>query len=191
LIRGYAKRIPEWKGKPKAFRLDLLTNVSHTGAMALRNKNRLDRVDLAILTELQADARISISELARRVGRSAPAVAERVRKLEEAGVIEGYRAQINPAALGFSVIALIELTTTPAHYDEVNRYAARTPEVQECHFVTGGASFIVRVVARSIDNLRRIIEELSVYGSTRTSVALASPIIKTRFDLEALVRSDG
>ena len=110
----------------------------HNAVMASKNKSSIDRVDLAILTELQADARISISELARRVGRSAPAVAERVRKLEEAGIIEGYRAQINPAALGYSVIALIELTTTPAHYDEVHRYAARTPEVQECHFVTGG-----------------------------------------------------
>jgi len=155
--------------------------------MPSKPKARLDKVDLAILTELQEDARISMSELARRVGRSAPAVAERVRKLEEAGVIEGYRAQINPAALGLEVIALIELTTTPTHYDEVDRYAARTPEVRECHFVTGGASFIVRVVARSIDDLRRVIEELSVYGSTRTSVALASPIIKTRLDLEALL----
>lgn len=154
--------------------------------MPSKPKVRLDKVDLAILTELQDDARISMSELARRVGRSAPAVAERVRKLEEAGIIEGYRAQINPAALGFEVIALIELTTTPAHYDEVERYAARTPEVRECHFVTGGASFIARVACRSIDNLRRVIEEMSAYGSTRTSVALASPIIKTRFDLEAL-----
>jgi len=154
--------------------------------MPSKPKVRLDKVDLAILTELQEDARISMSELARRVGRSAPAVAERVRKLEEAGVIEGYRAQINPAALGLEVIALIELTTPPAHYDDVNRYAARTPEVRECHFVTGDASFIVRVVTRSIDDLRRVIEELSVYGSTRTSVALASPIIKTRYDLGAL-----
>ena len=155
--------------------------------MPLASKHRLDEIDLAILTELQADARISTSELARRVGRSAPAVAERVRKLEEAGVIEGYRAQINPEALGFAVIALIELTTTPAHYNGVNRYAEKTPEVRECHFVTGGASFIVRVATRSIDDLRRIIEELSAFGTTRTSVALASPIIKTKFDLSGLL----
>ena len=154
--------------------------------MALSSKYAPDEIDLAILTELQNDARISISELARRVGRSAPAVSERVRKLEEAGIIEGYRAQINPAALGFSVIALIELTTTPAFYEKVNRYAEKTAEVRECHFVTGGASFIVRVVTRSIDDLRRVIEELSAFGTTRTSVALASPIIKTSFDLAAL-----
>ncbi len=147
----------------------------------------MDQIDLAILSELQRDARISTSALARRVGRSAPAVAERVRKLEEAGIITGYRAEINLAALGFSVIALIELTTTPAHYDDVNRYAARAPEVRECHFVTGGSSFIIRVVARSIDNLRLVIERLSAFGATRTSVALASPILKTAFDLSPLM----
>jgi len=155
--------------------------------MTFGSENSLDEIDLAILQELQKNARISISELARRVGRSAPAVSERVRKLEEANVIEGYRAQINPAALGLSIIALIELTTTPSFYEQVNRYAEKTPEVRECHFVTGGASFIVRVVTRSIDDLRRIIEELSAFGTTRTSVALASPIIKTSFDLEALL----
>ncbi|AEB11994.1 Lrp/AsnC family transcriptional regulator [Marinithermus hydrothermalis] len=151
----------------------------------------LDEVGLAILKELQHDARLSYSELGRRVGLSAPAVAERVRRLEDAGIITGYAARVDPAALGYTVNALIELTTTPGQYAKVLEYAEKTLEVRECYFVTGEHSFVARVVARSIPHLQRIIQQLSLFGPTRTSVVLSTPLIKDTFALEAADLAEG
>ncbi|HFB39249.1 MAG TPA: Lrp/AsnC family transcriptional regulator [Oceanithermus sp.] len=146
-------------------------------------KVELDARDRAILDALQEDARLSFAALARRVGMSPPAVAERVRRLEAEGVIRGYGVRLDLEALGYPVTALVAVAATPERYPRVWAYAEATPEVRECYFVTGEASFVLRVVARSIDDLRRIIEDLGAFGSTRTSVALRPPLIKTRFPL--------
>jgi len=146
-------------------------------------KARLDQRDLAILDLLQQDARLSFAELARRVGMSPPAVAERVRRLEALGVIQGYGARLDLEALGYPITALVSVAATPERYPKVWAYAEATPEVRECYFVTGEASFVLRVVARSIEDLRRIIEDLGAFGSTKTAVALKKPLIKTRFPL--------
>jgi len=147
-------------------------------------KPRLDATDWRILDELQENARISFAELGRRVGLSPPAVAERVRRLEAEGVIQGYGARVDLEALGYPVTALVAVAAVPSSYQRVWDYARRTPEVRECYFVTGEASFVLRVVARSIDHLRQIIEDLGAYGSTRTSVALSRPLIKGTFSGE-------
>jgi len=141
-------------------------------------KVALDAADRAILAELEADARLSFAALARRVGMSPPAVAERVRRLEAAGVIQGYGARVDLEALGYPVTALVEVAVPPSRYAKVWAFAEATPEVRECYFVTGEASFVLRVVARSIDHLRELIEALGGFGGTRTAVALASPLIK-------------
>jgi len=144
---------------------------------------RLDARDRAILDALQENARLSFAEIGRRVGLSAPAVAERVRRLEALGVIQGYGVRLDLEALGYPVTALVAVAASPERYPKVRAYAEATPEVRECYFVTGEASFVLRVVARSIEDLRRIIEDLGAFGSTKTSVALKKPLIKTRFPL--------
>ncbi|MDX2006665.1 MAG: Lrp/AsnC family transcriptional regulator [Meiothermus sp.] len=141
----------------------------------------LDKANMAILAELQRDARISYSELGRRVKLSTPAVTERVRRLEEAGVISGYGARVEPATLGYPIVALIELEVPPTRYNSVLEFAQRTLEIRECYFVTGESSFVARVVARSVQHLQELIQQMSVYGSTKTSVVLSSPIVKHDF----------
>jgi Lrp/AsnC family transcriptional regulator, leucine-responsive regulatory protein len=151
------------------------------GAMPVETAGLLDKPNRAILAELQQDARISYSELGRRVGLSTPAVTERVRRLEEAGFISGYGARVDPAALGYPITALIELEVPPTRYNSVLEYAQKTLEVRECYFVTGGSSFVAKVVARSVQHLQELIQQMSTYGSTKTSVVLSTPIVKYHF----------
>lgn len=141
----------------------------------------LDTVAWTLLEALQGDARLSFAELGRRVNLSPPAVAERIRRLEEAGVIQGYRAEVNPAALGYCLVALIDLTTTPLEYDAVTRLLESLEEVRRCHHVTGQGSFRIEVLARSISHLEEVIGELSRYGQTATAIVLSQPVEKQGF----------
>ncbi len=143
----------------------------------------LDKFNIAILNELQRDGRLSFSELGRRVGLSTPAVTERVRRLEDAGVIAGYGARINPGALGYTITALIEVATPPHRYQQMLEFAQATPAVRECYFVTGESSFVAKVMTASVEQLQELIQQLGFYGSTRTSVVLSQPIIKEIFEL--------
>lgn len=126
----------------------------------------LDATGWILLEALQADARLSFAELGRRTNLSAPAVAERVRRLEEAGWIVGYRAELNPIALGYSLTALIDLTTTPQQYSVVLPFLQRLEAVRCCYHVTGQGSFRLEVVARSIPHLEK---------SLSSSAAMARP----------------
>ena len=135
-----------------------------------------DAVDSTILAELQADARIPFAELGRRVSLSTPAVIERVRKLEDAGAIRGYHAQVDPAAVGLPLRAFIKVTIAG---DKLERFAAvarRVPEVRECHRVTGAESFIVQIAVRDVAHLEQVIDSLAPYVATQTSIVLASII---------------
>ena len=154
--------------------------------MAYEPQFALDDADVAILKELQLDARISYSELARRIARSTPTVIERIRKLEDAGIILGSSVRLNLSKLGFGVTALIEVKTDPMRYEKVLEFARSREEIRECYFVTGESSFVSRVIAPSIAHLQELIQTFSLYGSTRTSVVLSSPIIKDFFDLEKI-----
>src|SRR5215211_9530866 len=98
-----------------------------------RRENGLDDANLRLLGELQQDARLSLAELGRRVGLSSPAVAERLARLEEAGVITGYRAEVDPRALGYSLGVVIRIRPAPRELGKVAELAERTPEVVECH----------------------------------------------------------
>lgn len=151
--------------------------------MASDLQRLLDPINLAILHELQQDARLSYSELGRRVGLSTPAVTERVRRLEDAGIITGYGVRLDPARLGYEITALIEVAAPPTRYHQVVEFARGKLEVRECYFVTGESSFVARVVARSIAHLQALIQQMSVFGSTRTSVVLSTPVIKETFEL--------
>src|SRR5947207_14547388 len=103
----------------------------------------LDPINLRLLAELRDDPRLTMAELGRRVGMSSPAVTERVRRLEEAGVIAGYRLEINPAALGLPIAAYIRVRPSPGQLGRVAELAQRTPEVVECHRITGEGCFIL------------------------------------------------
>lgn len=143
--------------------------------MTLLNDFSLDEVGWHILRELQADARLSFHELGRRVGLSAPAVAERVRKMEDNGTIIGYGAKVNPRQVGLSIMAIIRLTTLKtALPQKAADLIAIFPELLECHRVTGTDSYIFKVVVASIPHLEQVINRLMPYGEPATSIVLSS-----------------
>jgi Lrp/AsnC family leucine-responsive transcriptional regulator len=137
-----------------------------------------DPLSWKILTELQADARLSYAELGRRIGLSTPATAERVRKLEEAGVIRGYAAMIDPVKVGLTVAAFIRIRLGGAEStaNRLTAMAEKMPEVLECHRCTGDESFILKVRVESVQHLQRLIDRLTPYGMTSTSLVLSSPV---------------
>jgi Lrp/AsnC family leucine-responsive transcriptional regulator len=134
----------------------------------------LDPADDAILAALQEDGRLPLSELGRRIGLSQPATSERVKRLEERGVIEGYGARINPNALGLSTSAIIGLRTSHEHIRACLDKFAAMPEVMEVHRVTGENCFFLRVLVPAPNDLERIVDALGRYGPVTTSVVLRS-----------------
>lgn len=135
-----------------------------------------DPTNAAILRALSADPRISTSELARQVGMSAPSVRERVQRLEEAGVIRGYRIEIDPKQLGYPVAVMIRIRPMPGQLPAIVELARRTPRVVECHRVTGEDCFVMRAHIESLDTLDDLLDKFLVYGQTTTSVIQSSPI---------------
>lgn len=143
---------------------------------ALKNTAVMDDLDWKIVTLLQANGRISYTELARQVHLSVPAVTERVKRLEAAGVIEGYTARINPAAAGYPVGALIGITVPQPAKAKFLRLLETIPEVVECHHVTGADSYMMRLAAISMTHLEQLIERINLYGETRTSIVMSTPL---------------
>jgi len=138
--------------------------------------NLLDEINLRLLAELQADGRIGFAELGRRVGMSAPAVGERVSRLERAGVITGYRAELDPAALGFPVSAIVRIRPSPGQLQRVREVAAESPEVAECYRITGDDCYLMRLHLRSIDDLEEILDRFTPHGQTTTSIVHSTPV---------------
>ncbi len=136
----------------------------------------LDSIDLRILSELQSNGRLAFAELGRRVSLSTPAVTERVRRLEDAGIIERYIAVINPAKVGLPVRAFIKITVPGDRLPHFNTLAQRVVEVRECHRVTGAESYILQVAVRDLPHLETVIDSLTPYVATNTSMVLASPV---------------
>ena len=136
----------------------------------------LDAPNRRILEILSVDARISTSELARQVGMSAPAVRERMIRLEEAGVIRGYRADVDPAALGLPVTAWVRVRPGPGQLPKVADLARRTPQVTECHRITGDDCFLLKVHGPSIEGLEALLDAFLLFGQTTTAVVVATPV---------------
>ena len=138
----------------------------------------LDERDLAILAALQGDARATYADVGRRVGLSASSVHERVRKLEQSGAIRGYRAELDPRALGLDVTALIAVTPLdPSQPDDLPERVEEFPEVADCYSVAGEASYILKVRVRTPERLEDLIRRLREKGGvqTRTTVVLSIP----------------
>jgi Lrp/AsnC family leucine-responsive transcriptional regulator len=141
-------------------------------------ESKVDDVDWKLLGELQRNARLSYSELGRRVGLTSPAVAERVRRLEESGVITGYRVDLDVQKLGHAVTAVIRLQV-PDGGGGCGRFAPIAPqfsEIHECLRVTGADSYIIKVVVASISHLESFLDRLGAHGTTITSVVLSAPV---------------
>ena len=125
---------------------------------------------------LQGDARLSLAELGRRVGLSAPAVGERLARLEQAGVIRGYRADVDPRALGYELSVVLRIRPAPNMIGKVADLARKTPEVTECHRVTGEDCFVMRLYVRDVLHLEELIDQFVLYGQTTTSIMQSSPV---------------
>lgn len=136
----------------------------------------LDATDRKIIGELVADGRVSFAELGRRVSLSSPAVTERIQRLERAGLITGYRAEIDPRLLGFGMTAIVRVKPAAGQLPRIPELALEIPEVGECHRITGEDCFYLKIHLRSLDELSDILDRFLTYGETTTSLINASPI---------------
>ena len=136
---------------------------------------KVDATDLQLLRELQRDARVSLAELGRRVGLSAPAVADRLRRLEDEAVIAGYRAEIDPRALGYDLSAILRVRPDARQLPKIADIARDTHEVVECERVTGDDCFVMRLHVRDVGHLEEVLDRFTPFGRTTTSIVQSSP----------------
>lgn len=140
------------------------------------SSRELDDVNLRILSELRRDPRLTMAALGRLIGMSSPAVTERVRRLEEVGIITGYRLDISPAALGLPIAAYVRVRPNAGQVQRVADLASQIPEVVECHRVTGEDCFIMKVHIPAMEQLDRLLDRFLAYGVTTTSIIQSSPV---------------
>ena len=143
----------------------------------LRSESRpLDPIDAALVTALAEDARTSVAELARMVEMSPPSVSERLRRLEEAGVIQGYTVRVDPAALGRPLVAWLRVKPLPGKLVQVVEILRGLPEIVECDRITGEDCFLARACVRSVGELERMIDTIIPFAATNTSIVQSSPV---------------
>jgi Lrp/AsnC family leucine-responsive transcriptional regulator len=170
--------LPKRKPQNEGDSIEMTKNQSQNGPETFGPSRTLDETGWAILRELQENARISFSELGRRVSLTPPAVADRVRRMEEAGLIRGYRAQVAMERVGYPISAFVRMRARGEQGCAVlGEFVKEVPEVVEAHRVTGEDSYIVKVVVRSVEHLQELIDRLMPYGETVTALVLSSPVI--------------
>jgi Lrp/AsnC family leucine-responsive transcriptional regulator len=136
----------------------------------------LDGTNRRLLQELTDDPRAGAAQLARRVGMSAPAVRERLAKLEDAGVIRGYRLDLDPAAIGLPIAAWVRVRPGPGQLTRIAELAARTPQVSECHRISGEDCFLMKIHVPAIEALEPLLDEFLLYGQTTSSFVVSTPV---------------
>lgn len=136
----------------------------------------LDPIDQQIISGLSTDARISFAELGRRVSLSSPAVTERVKRLEQTGVITGYRAQVDPRALGYQLTAIVRVKPAVRQLAKIAELAAEIPQIEECLRITGEDCFYIKLHLGSIEELPEVLDRFLLYGETTTSIVNATPV---------------
>ncbi|GII81958.1 AsnC family transcriptional regulator [Sphaerisporangium rufum] len=136
----------------------------------------LDETNRRLLDALGADPRAGVAALARRVGMSAPAVRERLARLERTGVIRGYRLDVDPAAIGLPVAAWVRVRPGPGQVPKVAELAARTPQVSECHRISGEDCFLIKVHVADIDALEAVLDRFLLHGQTHSSFIVSTPV---------------
>jgi Lrp/AsnC family transcriptional regulator, leucine-responsive regulatory protein len=150
----------------------MVSNLS--SAKNMNTIGAIDRKDLQIIEALQLNARAPLAKLGRQIGLSQPSISERVKRLEESGIIEGYGARINYRALGLGMMAIIRLRTTHEHIKSCLKRFAEIPNIVEVHRVTGEDCFILKVLVPSPENLETIVDRIASHGAVTTSVVLHS-----------------
>jgi Lrp/AsnC family leucine-responsive transcriptional regulator len=149
--------------------------------MAMDSTALLDAYGRKLLDELQANARLSLAELGRRIGLSPTATAERHKQMEETGILAGYTIEIDREALGLEVMAFIRMSCPGQHYHRFVDYVQTLEEVRECHHLTGGDDFLLKVTTSSMADLEALIEALLPYGNPVTSLVLSTPVERRRY----------
>ena len=144
--------------------------------MAMDSTALMDIYGRKLLHELQANARLSLAELGRRIGLSPTATAERLKQMEEAGILHGYTAVIDREALGLEVLAFIRMSCGGQNYYRLLQYVQTLEEVRECHHLTGGDDLLLKITTTSMTDLEALIEALLPYGNPVTSLVLSSPV---------------
>jgi Lrp/AsnC family transcriptional regulator, leucine-responsive regulatory protein len=152
--------------------------------MTLQDDYLLDETGWKLLQALQENARYSFRELGQRIGLSAPAVIERVRKMENAGILIGYRAEIDLTKVGLPIIAFIRMSTPRERSGHVGIQLQAIPEILECHRVAGEDSFLMKVGVSSMNHLEKLIDHLALYGQSTTSIVLSSPVTRRIIEAE-------
>ena len=141
----------------------------------------LDSFGRKLLDELQANARLSLAELGRRIGLSPTATAERLKQMEEVGILRGYTVEIDRDALGLEVMAFIRMSCGAQQYHRLLDYVQTLEEVRECHHLTGSDDFLLKVTTTSMGDLEALIEALLPYGNLVTSLVLSTPVELRRY----------
>lgn len=145
----------------------------------------LDEISRKLLDELQKDARLPYAELGRRVGLSPSATAERVRRLEDDGVIRGYRVDIDPRAIGYSVMVFTRMRFQGERYKHFLTYINGIDAVRECYHITGSDAILMKILARSIEELDSMVTKFLAYGEPNSSVVLGHALVRTEYDLDS------
>ena len=140
------------------------------------SKLLLDSRNQKLLAALLKNPRASITDLARKVGLSAPATRERMLRLEEAGVIKGWRVELDPKALGFPIAVLVRVRPMPGQLPKIAKLAQSLPQVTECHRITGEDCFLLRAHLRALEELDGLLDRFLAYGQTTTSIVQSSPV---------------
>jgi len=149
---------------------------------AFDSESLMDALNWSILAVLQKDARVSMAELGRHVGLSPPAAAERVRRLEDAGIIKGYRAVVDPRALGRNVLAFLRISAIGNVKERVFEVVRQMPEILECHRGSGNECFILKVSVKSVDHLEAVTDRFAEFGMLTTSIVLSSFLTSRTID---------
>ena len=140
------------------------------------SQTTIDAIDRELISVLASDGRIAVSEVAKRIGLSAPSTAERIRRLESQGVIRGFTVQIDPAALGYTLQAIVRVQPLPGQLHLVEEAIRRIPEFVECVKVTGDDCFVCRLYLRSIEHLDDILAKVTDRAATSTAIVKTTPI---------------
>lgn len=146
----------------------------------------LDGVGWRLLRLLQENARLPLRQIGEMIGLTAPAVTERVRRLEDAGLVTGYHAEIDTFKLGLPIMAFIHITSSYPTSDRFAEFVQTVPEVLECHCVTGVESYILKIAVTSVPHLNSLIHRLKPYGDLRTSVVLSTQIKRRIIDMQIM-----
>lgn len=155
----------------------MATKKSRTAAQTFPDEDiALDDANRRILAVLAETPRLTTAAVARQVGMSAPAVRERIARLEEVGVIRGYRIDIDPAALGLPVAAWVRISPGPGQLTKVADLAERTPQVSECHRISGEDCFLLKVHVAAIEALGDLLDRFLIHGQTTSSLIVATPV---------------